>query len=300
MSEGFDALLDQAQQSYAEGQLDRSVELFTGAAETARRAGDEDGADRATCRRGFVLASIGRGAEVATELKRLFLRSRDDDNRYAAAYGLAVGYDVDGDLEQARDWAGRATEIGHGLGHAQYTSRSANLAGALALRTAHFEDAERFFVQARTASERLESQPPENLAQLVDNLGYTMLCTNRVKDGLALCEQARDQLDRLGARHLLYETLQDLCYGYVLDDRLEDAHTCGEQALELAMEYSDQLIAKNCLFLLAEIAVRRGDTFRARRFLRELATYYPEVGVSEEIIDVFLQTDLTTVVNLRG
>ena len=48
------------------------------------------------------------------------------------------------------------------------------------------------------------------------------------------------------------------------------------------------------------IDVRRGDTFRARRYLRELTAYYPEVGVSEEIIDVFLQTDLTTVVNLRG
>ena len=43
-----------------------------------------------------------------------------------------------------------------------------------------------------------------------------------------------------------------------------------------------------------------GDTFRARRYLRELAAYYPEVGVSEEIIDVFLATDLTSVVNLRG
>ena len=54
------------------------------------------------------------------------------------------------------------------------------------------------------------------------------------------------------------------------------------------------------LFLLSETAVRRGDTFRARRYLRELAEHYPDVGVSEEIIDVFLVTDLTAVVNLRG
>jgi hypothetical protein len=46
--------------------------------------------------------------------------------------------------------------------------------------------------------------------------------------------------------------------------------------------------------------VRRGDSFRARRYLRELTTHYPEVGISEELIDVFLATDLTTVVNLRG
>ena len=89
-------------------------------------------------------------------------------------------------------------------------------------------------------------------------------------------------------------------YGYLLDDRLEAAQACGEQALDLAVEHSDQLVVKNCLFLLSEIAVRRGDTFRARRFLRELAAYYPEIGVSDELVDVFLQTDLTSVVNLRG
>ena len=46
--------------------------------------------------------------------------------------------------------------------------------------------------------------------------------------------------------------------------------------------------------------MRRGDTFKARRYLRELTAYYPGVGISEEIIDVFLATDLTSVVNLRG
>jgi hypothetical protein len=94
--------------------------------------------------------------------------------------------------------------------------------------------------------------------------------------------------------------LQDLCYGYVLVDDLDRAFRCGTEALELAVEHSDQQITKNCLFLLSEIAVRRGDTFGARRYLHELTAYYPEAGISEDIIDVFLATDLTTVVNLRG
>ena len=84
-----------------------------------------------------------------------------------------------------------------------------------------------------------------------------------------------------------------------LGDLLE-AQQCFKKALEIAIEHSDQQIAKNCLFLLSEIAVRRGDTFGARRYLHELTAYYPEAGISEEIIDVFLATDLTTVVNLRG
>ena len=81
---------------------------------------------------------------------------------------------------------------------------------------------------------------------------------------------------------------------------LDRAHECGERALDLAVDFEDDQVVKNCLFLLSETAVRRGDTFRARRYLRELTAYYPEVGISEEIIDVFLATDLTSVVNLRG
>jgi hypothetical protein len=104
----------------------------------------------------------------------------------------------------------------------------------------------------------------------------------------------------MGDVHYLPQTLQDLCYGNLLIDNLDRAQHYGEKALDLAAAAPDPLVVKNCLFLLSEVSVRRGDAFRARRYLRELTTHYPEVGVSEEIIDVFLATDLTTVVNLRG
>ncbi len=54
------------------------------------------------------------------------------------------------------------------------------------------------------------------------------------------------------------------------------------------------------MFLLAEVSVRSGDRFRARRYLRELAQYYPELDISEELIDVLMATDFTRAVNLRG
>ncbi len=127
-----------------------------------------------------------------------------------------------------------------------------------------------------------------------------MTCTNRLEEGLRLCEEARATLESLGAEDHLYEILQDLCYGYLLADELDCGYECGQRALDLAIGAEDALVVKNSLFLLSEIAVRRGDTLGARRYLRELTAYYPEAEVSEEIIDVFLATDLTTVVNLRG
>lgn len=299
MTERFDALLEQAQEAYASGQLELANETFSHAEALAREACDLDRADLAYCRRCFVLVDLGRVKDEVAHLKALFLRSSDRHNRWSAAYILAVAFDVAGALDDACLWADRAVDLASVLGDAQLELRCNNLAGVLSLRSAHFESAESSFRKVLGA-ERTTGLQPENAAQALENLGYTLMCTDRLPEGLELCERARGELERLEADHLLYETLQDLCYGYILDDRLEAAQRCGERALDLALRFGDELIVKNCLFLLSEIAVRRGDTFRARRYLRELTAHYPEIGVSEEIIDVFLQTDLTTVVNLRG
>jgi tetratricopeptide (TPR) repeat protein len=172
--------------------------------------------------------------------------------------------------------------------------------GTLAAKAAVFDEAEEAFRRCLEAHGDCAGYQRVMAAQVEDNLGYVMMVTDRLEEGIRHCEAARTAMEDLGAEHYLFETLQDLCYGYVLVDDLDRADECGTRALELAIEHSDEQIAKNCLFLLSEIAVRRGDTFGARRYLRELTAYYPEAGVSEEIIDVFLATDLTSVVNLRG
>ncbi len=299
MSDRFDTLLHEAQEAFSSGRLELARDAFERAEQVALESGETDRADLAYCRRCFVLVELGVVRDQAAGLKELFLRSADRANRWSAAYILAVASDVDGALDDARLWAGRALDLARVLTDPGLELRCNNLAGVLALRTARFDEAETAFRRVLDAAEAVELQP-DNAAQVLENLGYTMICTERLSEGLELCEQARGDLERLGAEHLLHETLQDLCYGYILDDRLDAAQRCGERALEFALRFADELIVKNCLFLLSEIAVRRGDAFRARRYLRELTAYYPEVGVSEEIIDVFLQTDLTTVVNLRG
>ena len=119
------------------------------------------------------------------------------------------------------------------------------------------------------------------------------------REGVVAVLEAGVDVIRLNFSHGEYSQHEE-AVGYVLADELDTAFRCGERALELAIELNDQQIAKNCLFLLSEIAVRRGDTCGARRYLHELTAYSPEAGISEEIIDVFLATDLTTVVNLRG
>jgi tetratricopeptide (TPR) repeat protein len=300
MKERFDELMLLGEKALGADDFERAAEIFADAESVARAMGEADLADRAFCNHCSILVELDRGADQIPRLKEILLSSGDTRNRFLAAYCTGVAYYISDDLERAASYARRATGLARELGDQTLEGRSFNLVGTLATRDSRFDEAEEAFKLCLEAHRGVDGYQRVMAAQVEDNLGYVMMCTDRLDEGIRRCEAARTVLEGMGADHYLYEVLQDLCYGYVLSDDLERGFRCGSRALELAIEHNDQQIAKNCLFLLSEIAVRRGDTFGARRYLHELTAYYPEAGVSEEIIDVFLATDLTTVVNLRG
>ncbi len=300
MKARYDELLRLGEAAVGANDFESAVGFFVEAESVAREIGEVDLADRAFCNRCSILVELDRGADQIPKLKEILLSSSDTRNRFLAAYCTGVAYFISEDLERADSYARRATGLARDLGDQALESRSLNLVGTLAARDSRFDEAEEAFSRCLDAHRESDGYQRVMAAQVEDNLGYVMLCTDRLDEGICHCEAARTILEDMGAEHYLYEVLQDLCYGYVLVDDLEKAFGCGTEALELAIEHEDQQVAKNCLFLLSEIAVRRGDAFGARRYLHELTAYYPEAGISEEIIDVFLATDLTTVVNLRG
>jgi tetratricopeptide (TPR) repeat protein len=300
MRKRYDELLGLGERAIGADDFEGALGFFGAAEDVARDMGEVDLADRAFCNRCSVLVELDRGADQIPKLKEILLRSDDTRNRFLAAYCTGVAYYISEDLERADSYARRATGLAQELGDQNLERRSLNLVGTLATRDSRFGEAEEAFRLCLEAHRGVDGYQQVMAAQVEDNLGYVMMCTDRLSEGIDHCEAARSVMEELGVEHYLYEVLQDLCYGYVLIDDLEKAFECGSKALELAVEHGDQQIVKNCLFLLSEIAVRRGDTFGARRYLHELTAYYPEAGISEDIIDVFLATDLTTVVNLRG
>jgi tetratricopeptide (TPR) repeat protein len=300
MTQRCEDLLLRAQAALERGEFDEGYRLAIAAEAMAKEAGDQDLADHAFCNACAFAIELDTAAAMVPRLKQILLGSGNPRNRYLAAYYTAVAYDLDDDLTKASSYARRAAELAADIAEPELRGGAANLAGSLALREGDFGAAESCYEQAMAAHRGLDGYRRLMEAQEKDNLGYVLMCTERADEGLANCEAAREILEALGDVHYLPQTLQDLCYGYLLNDNLDLAQRHGERALALAAAAPDPLVVKNCLFLLSEVAVRRGDSFRARRYLRELTTHYPEVGVSEEIIDVFLATDLTTVVNLRG
>jgi len=300
MTQRCEDLLLRAQSALERGDFEQGYRLATDAEALALEAGDQDLADHAFCNACAFAIELDTASGMVPRLKQILLGSGNLRNRFLAAYYTAVAYDLEDDLVKASSYARRAAELAADLPEPELRARSANLAGNLSLREAEFDAARRCYEQALAAHSGRDGYHRLMEAQEKDNLGYVLMCTDRISDGLSLCEEAREALEAMGDVHYLPQTLQDLCYGYLISDNLDRAQRHGERALDLAAAAPDPMVVKNCLFLLSEVAVRRGDTFRARRYLRELTTHYPEVGVSEEIIDVFLATDLTTVVNLRG
>ncbi|MCD4748774.1 MAG: hypothetical protein K8R59_05310 [Thermoanaerobaculales bacterium] len=279
--EFFEDLMDQAQEAFASGDLQSALRQFEAAQQLTSDHDDVDQADRAACNACYVRIQMGQAKEQIPHLRRLFMGTHHSRNRCAAAYNIAEAYRDLEDFDSAMEWANRSGELARNIDEPSLTAGVHNQQASLALRFSRFEEAEEGFNLALNAMESLgETFQAANRATVLGNLGYAMMCTDRLEEGLGLCEQARVALDELSADNLIYENLQDLCYGYILDDQLERAHAAGERALALAEHYDDLQVMKNCLFLLAEVAVRHGDAFRGRRYLRELAEFYPGSSTS--------------------
>jgi tetratricopeptide (TPR) repeat protein len=299
-AERYDELLRTAQEAYAEGRFEVSLAAAQEAELLALELGRTDLADRAACNCCPALAELDRLSEQVPRLQKALLRSAEPKTSWMAAYYAAMAYHIADQREQALAYLRRATDLVDEVGEPASTAATLNLFGNLSLLAGDFEAAETAYLETLHTYEEFEGYRRVMAAQIQDNLGYTHLCTDRVASGISLCEEARALMEEAQAAFLLHEPLQDLCYGYLLAGELDTARERGERGLELALEADDRRVVKNLLFLLAEVAVRSGDPFRARRYLRELAQYYPELEISEEMIDVLMAMDFTSAVNLRG
>jgi tetratricopeptide (TPR) repeat protein len=293
-SERYLRLTKLAQLAFTRGRLERALALFSAAEDEAKRAGDRELTDRAFCNRCVVLLELDRLDGAVGELKTVLMRARDPFTAWMAAYYTAQVYKAEGNIPRALAYARRASELAPTSGQERAVAASANEHGTLALLDSHFAEAAEQFERALAAEGSLDTL---GRAIVRDNLGYCLMCTGRVDEGIALSRDAAADIETIGARQYLAEIYQDLCYGALQQGRFDEARGWGEKALALAREYEHPTVARNTLMLLADAAMDLEDEEAAESYLQALSEHYPDFRGMKSFLRAFNVRD---VINLKA
>lgn len=304
LPEDFETLRDRGRDLVAKGSYREAAAVYLRAVEVASAAGETDRADEALCGWGAAETELGNGAEVMPELRRILLGSVVDHNCCLAAYTLARAHELEGQIKKALFYARLFRDRAEYVEREGLTGLAQNLLGNLL--TAEGQEAEGADCY-RTALRLYREAPPIWTAIAEGNLGYCLLSRatavkhlrgTRIREGLRLLYRSIRTFRHGGAIQYTMLPHQDLCFAHLELKRPMSARRHGMRALELAEEYGDLGVVKNCLYLLGQTAMQQCDAEAASAYFSELEQrFYPEqTGLAK----VLMSLDLRQVVNLRA
>ncbi len=279
------------------GEFAAALACYDTALASAREAADPAFVDWMFVCRAAAAAELGPAEAELVELKRILLRTRDEQTAFRAAYSAAYVYEQKKDRAKAMFYARLAQRHAAAIGDVRLVSSCENQLGNILAADSRFEEAAGAF---RSALGRTEAEAPlfsVARAQWTDNLGYCLLSLDRVPEGLPLVHEALDALEREDARGLTVYPLMDLCFGYLKSNRFAEARWFGEEGLGRVAAASDLPAEKNLLYLLGEACHLAGDVPAAQGYFDRLATLYPEFKNLRAYLEVF---DFRNVINLRS
>jgi tetratricopeptide (TPR) repeat protein len=279
------------------GEFSPALAAYDRALEAANATNDPAFADWMFVCRAAAAAELGPADKELVELKRILLRTRDEQTAFRAAYSTAWVYEQKKDRAKAMFYARLAQRHAAAIGDVHLVSSCENQLGDILAADSRFEEAAEAY---RGALRRTEAEAPLcsiARAQWTDNLGYCLLSLDRVPEGLALVHDALDTLEREDARGFTVYPLMDLCFGYLKSNRFAEARWFGEEGLGRVAAASDLPAEKNLLYLLGETCHLAGDDDAACGYFDRLASLYPAFKNLRAYLEVF---DFRNVINLRS
>jgi tetratricopeptide (TPR) repeat protein len=279
------------------GEFSPALAVYDRALEAANATNDPAFVDWMFVCRAAAAAEVGPADKELVELKRILLRTRDEQTAFRAAYSTAWVYEQKKDRAKAMFYARLAQRHAAAIGDVRLVSSCENQLGDILAADSRFEEAAEAY---RGALSRTKAEAPLfsiARAQWTDNLGYCLLSLDRVPEGLALVHDALDTLEREDARGFTVYPLMDLCFGYLKSNRFAEARWFGEEGLARVAAASDLPAEKNLFYLLGETCHLAGDDGAARGYFDRLASHYPEFRNLRAYLEVF---DFRNVINLRS
>jgi tetratricopeptide (TPR) repeat protein len=279
------------------GEFAVALACYDAALASARETADPAFVDWIYVCRAAAAAETGPASDELVELKRILLRTRDPETAFRAAYSSASIYRLRKERVKVFFYANLARRHAEEIGDLRLIGACLNEVGNALAADSRFEEAA---VAYRTALERTVPEAARlsiPRAQWSDNLGYCLIAQDRVSDGLALVHEALDTLEKEAARGFTVYPLLDLCFGYLKQDRFQEARWFGEQGLSRVAVAGDREAEKNLLYLLGEACHLSGDTAASQEHFDRLAHLYPDFKNLRAYLDVF---DFRNVINLRS
>ncbi|MGZ6970609.1 MAG: hypothetical protein ACXVID_03005 [Thermoanaerobaculia bacterium] len=279
------------------GAFAAALDAYDAALRAARETQDPAFVDWMYVCRAAAAAEAGPAETELVELKRILLRTRDNQTAFRAAYSAAYVYEQKKDRAKAMFYARLAQRHASEIGDVRLVSSCENQLGDILAADSRFEDAAEMYRRALASSESEAALYPVPRAQRFDNLGYCLIALDRIAEGLELVHGALDTLEHENARGFTVYPLLDLCFGYLKSNRYAEARWFGEEGLARVAVASDLEAEKNLLYLLGETCHLAGDAEAARDYFDRLASLYPEFKNLRGYLEVF---DFRNVINLRS
>lgn len=252
--------------------------------------------DKADLNIAMVRLQMGEARRGEDGLREILLRTSDPRIAFHAAYNLACSLRQQGRYERAMTYARRALERARALGSIDLLAPVHNLLGNVHLNQNYLDQALAEYEIALSLRRSQEGDTRFSRAILEENIGYCLILKRQVGEGLERLHGALRLAEETGDRRCRAECLQDLCYAYLMDGRIEAAIAEGERALEAANGGEFRDIVENCHYLLGELGSRSGRLEMRDQHFEALQNFHPEVPFLREFL---CTVDVTDVITLK-
>jgi tetratricopeptide (TPR) repeat protein len=270
----FDDAISLYDQALAVAESDETRELITIAKAEALIAAERD------------------GAEIAA-LPAIVMRRRSPKHVFLAAYTLMRRFH-ETDRRRGMFYGEIARDAALELGEPFSRAKVLNTIGIIQTVESKFGEAIDSFDMALAALAQVSGRESEvgfSRSGMMANLGGAKVLAGQVDDGVRLLEKV---IGSLTDDYSHTEALLDLCFGYIEQEKYDEAEIVGARALQRA-SIGRQI--RNANHLLGEIMVRTNRYEEADRYFTVVAEFYPEYANVKELL---FTVDLCAVVNWKG
>lgn len=290
----FATLRDNIRAANERGQFEEAIALCDQAVRWAEGRGIDADRDLAHCNRASILVNLGRGQEVASNLRRILLGSVDARNCFLASYNLSRFHDSEREAKRALFYARQSLEYAKRSQNKEFLAGSYNQVGVLQVAESYFAEA----CESYEAALELAVEDNVTRATMLANLGYCRVVVGNHREGFRRLFASLRLIRLRGLWSWAMLPHLALSYAYLEIGKLRPAHRHAAAALPLAEEAEHRESIKNSLYLLGEATKLLGDELAAYEHYQRLQReFYPD---KHFIPDFLMVTDCRKLVNLMA